>query len=196
MAAICKARNTVWGTKRVLCKGGKLTTGRKKVWCPVADCNKAVLDLGQHLRSNVHKLKNGSVEYKIHLKNAIRYMGLSEARVLVTDYDVESHQSLEEVEIMPPTPSKEKKEKKETTDGEEGETSEEETSAESTSESLEEGDGESGEEEDVVVEAAGVCTPSEDSNDPEDDPTFSPKKLSETYIAKDGTQRSLPSLAM
>ena len=42
-----------------------------------------------------------------------------------------------------------------------------------------------------MVEAAGVCTPSEDSDDLEGDPTFSPKKLRETYIAKDGKHRDL-----
>ncbi|KAJ7315093.1 hypothetical protein OS493_038864 [Desmophyllum pertusum] len=50
--------------------------GRFKKWCPMAGCSKVVLNVGHHLsEGNCHRLKKGSVEYKLMLKDARPYTG-------------------------------------------------------------------------------------------------------------------------
>lgn len=64
-------------------------TQRKK-WCPVAVCFHVCVRLNKHLQK-VHKIKKGSVTYKIHLKEARPYCGLTEIE-FTTNKQVQDHQ--------------------------------------------------------------------------------------------------------
>ena len=57
--------------------------GRIKKWCPVPGCFTITHHMDQHLQ-NDHKLKRSGVEYRVHLKSAMRYTGLAELELLLT----------------------------------------------------------------------------------------------------------------
>ena len=67
--------------KHVIAKGNPKVRGtakkqkrRKKKWCPVPDCTTVCVRLDKHLIRK-HKIKPGSVPYKIHVKEAKPYLG-------------------------------------------------------------------------------------------------------------------------
>ena len=50
---------------------------RRKKWCPFLECAKICVRMDKHLQ-NVHKLKVGTVPYKVYLKEAKVYKGVME----------------------------------------------------------------------------------------------------------------------
>ena len=69
-------RRTLTSTGNPEVKGKRVVKRRKK-WCPMPSCATICVRMDKHLQT-VHKMKVGTVPYKIHLKEAKLYKGVME----------------------------------------------------------------------------------------------------------------------